>query len=96
MDSSNCVSAISLVETLGYYDLHPLDEKYFLSVFQVLHVIEIDRSVLQKAIEVRRKQKVKLGDSIVAATALFYGLEIYIRNVSDFQKISGITAINPI
>lgn len=95
-DPTNYVSAISLVETLGFQNLHPLDERYFQSAFRILQIIDISREVLQKAIEIRQQQKIKLGDSIVAATALVHGLEVYTRNVSDFQKIPGLTVVNPI
>ncbi|MCF8244559.1 MAG: type II toxin-antitoxin system VapC family toxin [Saprospiraceae bacterium] len=96
MDATNFVSAISLVETFGFQNLHPVDEKYFESVFKILQIIEVDRTVLVKAIEVRQKQKIKLGDSLVAATALLHNLELYTRNISDFQKIPGLTVVNPI
>ncbi|MFN4255246.1 MAG: hypothetical protein ACK4Q5_09595 [Saprospiraceae bacterium] len=38
----------------------------------------------------------KLGDSIIAATALFVGAEIYTRNAADFEKIPGLKVVNPI
>ncbi len=38
----------------------------------------------------------KLGDSIVAATAVLNGLELYTRNVDDFNKIPGLRVVNPI
>ena len=43
-----------------------------------------------------KKYKMKLGDSIVAATALIYGKELYSRNVIDFSKIAGLVVVNPI
>ena len=96
MDAANFASAISLVETLGYQNLHPVDKKYFESVFEILQIIEIDRTVLAKAIEVRQNHVIKLGDSLVAATALLHGLEVNTRNVSDFKKIPGLTVVNPV
>jgi len=43
-----------------------------------------------------KKHNLKLGDSIIAATALVHDLTIYTRNLSDFEKTSGISCINPI
>jgi toxin FitB len=38
----------------------------------------------------------KLGDSIVAATALVENREIYTRNLSDFIKIPNLIVKNPV
>ncbi|MCB0519765.1 MAG: type II toxin-antitoxin system VapC family toxin [Lewinellaceae bacterium] len=96
LDTSNFVASVSLIETLGFQNLHPADEKYFKSVFRMLQIIELSRVIVQRAIEIRQQQNVKLGDSIVAATALVHNLEVNTRNVSDFQKIPGLTVVNPI
>ncbi len=37
----------------------------------------------------------KLGDSIIAATALALGAELVTRNVDDFKHIAGLPVINP-
>ncbi len=95
-DPTNVVSSITLVETLGFQSLKSTDKLYFDGIFNILRIIEIDRIIVNKAIEIRQQQKIKLGDSIVAATALVHGLDVYTRNVSDFQKIPGLTVVNPI
>ncbi len=58
-------------------------------------VLPIDNVVLSKAIELRKTYKMKLADSIVAATALVENREIYTRNVNDFTKIPNLVVINP-
>jgi predicted nucleic acid-binding protein len=60
-----------------------------------LEVLPIDNAVLSKAIDLRKMYKMKLADSIVAATALVENREIYTRNVSDFSKIPNLVVINP-
>lgn len=37
----------------------------------------------------------KLGDSIIAATALEYGVPLVTRNENDFRHISGLQIVNP-
>lgn len=37
----------------------------------------------------------KLGDAIIAATALGYGQALVTRNVDDFKHIVGLQLINP-
>ena len=47
-----------------------------------------------KTIELRKNYKLKLGDAIIAATALVYNLKIITRNTTDFKLIEGIHTIN--
>ena len=57
-------------------------------------LIYIDKLIEQKAINIRQHKKMKLGDSIIAATALVNNLTIVTRNESDFYGL-GLTIYNP-
>jgi hypothetical protein len=96
LDSNNAVSAISRLEVLGFHGLTVGEETYCQYVFKILQGFPISEDILLKAIELRKTYKMKLGDSIVAATALLEGREIYTRNVSDFAKIPTLVVVNPI
>ena len=96
MDKSNFASAVSMVEVFGFSYLTAAEKTYFESVFRVLNILKVDDWVIDKAIEIRQKHKIKLGDLLISATALVHNLEILTRNVSDFQKIPGLTVVNPI
>jgi toxin FitB len=95
LDSDNAVSAISQLEILGFHGIPMKEEIYCRYVFRILQVCPIDEAVLSKAIELRKTYKMKLADSIVAATALVQNREIYTRNVNDFIKIPNLIVINP-
>jgi predicted nucleic acid-binding protein len=43
----------------------------------------------------RRVRKIKLGDSLVAGTAIVYDLTLVTRNVDDFLGIDGLRILNP-
>ncbi len=73
-----------------------MTKKYYKDVFLVLQTHVIDKQVLDEAIRLRKAYKMKLGDSIVAATALLNSAEIYTRNVADFEKIPGLAVVNPV
>jgi toxin FitB len=94
-DASNAVSAVSLVETLGYHKITLPQMEYFENIFQVLQVVQVDFATIRKAIEVRQMKKISLGDALVAATALLLNLELVSRNTDDFRGIPGLTVINP-
>lgn len=92
----NSISAITYLEVLGYHAL-PIHEKmYYTHIFSVLQRLPLDNHLIEKAVLLRQQYKMKLGDSIIAATSLHYDLELYTRNTIDFQKIVGIKVHNPI
>lgn len=95
-DTANAISAITKVEVLGFYGLQPGEKTYCESVFSVLKVHPLDDFVIDEAIRLRRTFKMKIGDSLVAATALVYNAELFTRNITDFKSISGLEVINPI
>jgi len=96
VDNSCHVSEISRVEVLGYHRLEKSDKKYFLDVFSYAPIIIPNQLIFDKAIDLRQAYNLKLGDSLIAATAVVYDLNLYTRNLKDFERIEGLTCINPI
>jgi toxin FitB len=43
----------------------------------------------------RQQKPMKLGDAIIAATAIEYGLKLVTRNTRDFRHITSLQTINP-
>ena len=52
-------------------------------------------SLLQRLFDLRKTHKLKLGDAIIAATALVHSLDIFSRNLADFKNIPGLNVIAP-
>ncbi|MGR3303002.1 MAG: type II toxin-antitoxin system VapC family toxin, partial [Candidatus Scalindua sp.] len=94
-ENTPAVSSISYVEVLGYHRLTDQDRHYFERFFQLAQVLSISDSVLKQAVLLRQQKKMTLGDSIIAGTALDYGLELITKNTIDFQWIQGLKLINP-
>jgi predicted nucleic acid-binding protein len=94
IDEDFNVSTIVNIETLGFHAITPEDlirsEKLLLRA----KVIYVNKIIEQKAIEIRQQKKMKLGDAIIAATALVNNLTIVTRNESDFYGL-GLTIYNP-
>ncbi|MBB3056462.1 hypothetical protein FHS11_002885 [Mucilaginibacter gotjawali] len=90
------ISEISEVEVLGYHQITSDEESYFRKIFDLVTIIIPSREVFEAAIEIRRKHRLTLGDSIIAATAVMHGLSLYTRNLKDFEKIADLNCINPI
>ena len=88
-------SAISKIEVLGYHRLSSADRSSFEVFFSHIRGYDISEEIVQKAIDLKQVQKMSLGDSLVAATALVYGLPLLTRNLRDFSHITGPDVRNP-
>lgn len=95
-DPANVVSAISIVETLGYHKITSAQMLYFESLFKILKVIPIDEIIIQRAAQLRQLKKLTLSDAIIAATALVHKEELVSRNTVDFSGITDLKVVNPI
>ena len=94
IDKELIVSTIVNIETLGYHAITPNDLIKSERLLSKAKVIYVNKTIEQKAIDIRQKKKMKLGDSIIAATALIHNLAIVTRNESDFYGL-GLTIYNP-
>lgn len=90
------ISEISRVEVLGYHKITAEEETYFKYIFTLIPIVIPTSQVFDEAIAIRRKHNLSLGDSIIAATAIVHKLSIYTRNLSDFDKVTGVNCINPV
>jgi toxin FitB len=70
--------------------------KHIQSVFAVLDVKEMSLPIVEQAIQLRQIRKMSPGDALIAATALHFNADIYTRNVTDFNWITGLSVVNPI
>lgn len=92
----NVVSAVSKIEVLGFHKLTVIDRQYFEAVFQWMRLLPVNSDIINLATVLRQKYKLSLGDSIMAATALFYEQTLVTRNIKDFKPIEGLHCINPL
>ena len=89
------VSAVTKIETLGYHQLPVEDKDYFEAFFKTANVLPTTERIIDKATELRQRQKMSVGDCIIAASALLNGFALYTNNTKDFIHISGLTVVNP-
>lgn len=90
------VSEITLLEVLGYSNITEEQERYFHVVFSLMNIIPVSSEIISIAIEIRKKYKLTVGDSIIAASAKLLDLVLLTNNVSDFKDLQSITIHNPI
>ena len=89
------VSAVSYIEVLGYHRLTTHDRKYFELFFEAAEILEISQEIVIKAVELKQIQKMSLGDSLIAATALINDLTLVTRNTEDFSWITQLKFLDP-
>jgi hypothetical protein len=89
------ISVAVEIEILTYHDIPdkmPLIEDFV----SLATILPLDKAVTKKAIELRRyNKKMKLGDAIIAATALVHGLVLITNNTKYFTHIQDIVIIDP-
>jgi predicted nucleic acid-binding protein len=90
------VSAISVVEVLGYHRLTDAERKYFENFFAAATVLPVSNEVIEQAVKLRQLKKMTLGDALIAATALVSHRTLVTRNVADFEWIAGLALLNPL
>jgi predicted nucleic acid-binding protein len=90
------VSAVSLVETLGYHKLQKEDKRFLEAFFAELIVLYPTPEIFQIAIDLRQQRALSLGDALIAATALYYRLALATHNTRDFGWIRSLKVIDPL
>jgi predicted nucleic acid-binding protein len=92
--NNHYISVITYMEVLGYQLPDPKEEEFIREMVEVFSVLFIDQKIADMAIEIRRKQRTKLPDAIIAATAKVLNLCLVTRNIDDFKKVE-IQIANP-
>lgn len=94
-DTDFLISVIVKIELLGFDHL-PDKLKYIEEFLDTANILPLDDVVTEQAILLRRRyKKLKLGDAIIAATALVFNLTLITNNVKDFANIKDLKILNP-
>jgi predicted nucleic acid-binding protein len=70
LDEEISVSAVIMVETLGYHKFSGREKTALDTIFSTVTIIYPSPKVFQTAIKLRQKRAISLGDAMIAATAL--------------------------
>ncbi len=95
IDEEINVSIITKIEVLSYNPEEDDNYQVLVDFFDVAHIFDLTDNIVYKTIQIRQKQRIKLPDAIIAATALVHDLIVVTRNTKDFINIEGLEVINP-
>lgn len=87
-------SAMTRLEALGYAGLTARDDQALRALLGQFEEVQVLPAVIEDAIRLRRLYRLKSPDAIIAATALLQQSELVTRNISDFQKVSGLSVLD--
>lgn len=90
------VSIITRIETLGYHRLRAEEKTALEAFFEAADVLPVTDDVADRAVALRQRRRLSLGDSLIAATALASALQLVTHNVADFAWIDGLEIVDPV
>jgi predicted nucleic acid-binding protein len=85
------LSVINKIELLGFKEL----DQDLIDFIDCSIIYPLDDEVVDKTIHIRRKDKIKLPDAIIAATAIHHGFILITNNTRDFKNIVELEMVNP-
>ena len=95
VDEEIIVSVITQIEVLSFDPGQDDNYPVLVDFFETASIFDLTGDVVSKTIRIRQKQKIKLPDAVIAATALCNGFTLVTRNAKDFKNIQGLQVIDP-
>ena len=92
------IASVTRIEVLGFPGFAAMPAKKQVELRALVEntaELPLDEQVIERAVTLRQQKKMKLGDAIIAAAALEYGLPLVTRNTDDFKHIAGLDLRNP-
>ena len=95
IDEEINVSIITKMEVLSFNPEKDDNYPILIEFFDVSNIFELTDEIVNKTIQTRQKQKIKLPDAVIASTALVNGMILVTRNTKDFKNIPDLKTVNP-
>lgn len=89
------ITVITEIELLCWKSARDEDDLLIYEFIKGAFVIELEQQIKMETVTIRKINRLKLPDSIIAATALVYKLTLLTRNVEDFKNIGELVSENP-
>lgn len=95
MRASACVSVMTRMEILGWRGHTAESRASARFLLDQLDEIALTSPVVERVVEIRSTQAIKLPDAIIAASAMMENLPLMTRNIADFRRVPGLDLIDP-
>jgi len=81
------ISVITELELIGYPDINSKELKSIKSFLEDCTIVGISEPIKEIYADLRKKYRLKMGDAVAAATAIYLGLP-FISADKDFTKVT--------
>jgi len=95
IDEEINVSIITKIEVLSFDPDRNDNYSILIDFFEASNIYELTNDIVNRTIQIRQKQKIKLPDAIIASTVLANGGSLISRNIKDFKNIFDLEVVNP-
>lgn len=89
-------ASVTRIEALGFDELSVAQASLLRNLFARSTEFDLSPAIVERAIQLRQVKKMRLGDAIIAATALEADAELWTANTRDFQGINDLRIHNPL
>jgi predicted nucleic acid-binding protein len=92
LNYSFAITTTTEIELLGRLGLSELEKTFLKSLISKCEVLDLDREIVDMAINIKQLTKTKLADSIIAASSIVHGLPLItadkgFKNIPDLDLI---------
>ena len=87
------IPTVVALEFLSYPLITQVSEEKFKNFLKQTVIVSLDLLIAETAAQLKRNYKLKLADTVVAASALITGASLITRNTRDFKKIKNLKLI---
>ncbi len=94
IDQIPSISVITQIEALSWVNPDKKKEAIVRSFVTDATILPLTSDIVLQCVKIRRGQKIKTPDAIIAATAIVYNLTL-VTSDSDFKNIDGLNSIDP-
>ena len=95
LECGAAISVISRIELLSWPQHTPDSLAAAMRLLEPVTEHPVGDSVAERTIDIRRQTRIKLGDAVIAATALDLGVPLMTRNSRDFVRVGGLVVVDP-
>ncbi|MFZ2905929.1 MAG: type II toxin-antitoxin system VapC family toxin [Cyclobacteriaceae bacterium] len=85
-------SVVTEIELLGWHKITDEQKRFFQAILNDCTIVGLTKPVKELAIQLRQKQKIKLPDSVISASALHLDIPLLTFDY-DLQKIKNLNLI---
>ncbi len=94
IDQTPNISVITVIEALSWVIPDKRKEAIVKAFIEDANILSLSSKVVAQCVKIRRTQKIKTPDAIIAATAIIHNLSL-ITSDKDFNNVQELKTINP-